>query len=240
MVIYVIENKINHKKYVGQTKKTSEQRWKEHTKGCESCRVLQKAIKKYGEDSFEVYDIDHAETHDELDEKEKFWISKLNTMVPNGYNLTSGGETRKFLSKESREKISASKKGKHLSNEHKAALSKAFSGENHPLYGTHRSEETKRKISEANKGKLLGEKSPWYGTHISEERKKLMKEGKERYYKEHGHPLARKVVCVETGNIYSSATQASKETGIDNSSISKVCKGIYKTAKGFHWEFVRH
>ena len=30
MLIYCIENKLNHKKYIGLTKRTSEDRWKQH------------------------------------------------------------------------------------------------------------------------------------------------------------------------------------------------------------------
>lgn len=37
--------------------------------------------------------------------------------------------------------------------------SKRMKGKNHPLYGKHRTEETKRKISEGNKGKVLSQKS---------------------------------------------------------------------------------
>lgn len=37
--------------------------------------------------------------------------------------------------------------------------------ENHPMYGKNHSEETKMKISKANKGKLVGEKNPMYGIH---------------------------------------------------------------------------
>jgi hypothetical protein len=45
-------------------------------------------------------------------------------------------------------------------------------GEYNPNYGKHRSEETKKKISDAKKGKMTGEKNPNYGKHLSEETKK--------------------------------------------------------------------
>ena len=48
----------------------------------------------------------------------------------------------------------------------------------------------------------------------------------------------RRVKCVETGMIYKSIEQASKETGISQGRICEVCKGKCKTTHGFHWEYV--
>ena len=48
------------------------------------------------------------------------------------------------------------------------------------------------------------------------------------------------VLCTETGIIYTSATDAEKETGIHRSSISAVCQGKVKTAGGYHWEYINN
>lgn len=50
----------------------------------------------------------------------------------------------------------------------------------------------------------------------------------------------RPVLCVETGVVYESAIEAQKQTGIDDSNISTICKKVpkHKTAGGYHWEFV--
>ena len=45
-------------------------------------------------------------------------------------------------------------------------------GEKNPFYGRHHTEETKKKLSEANKGKQLGKDNPFYGKTHSEESKK--------------------------------------------------------------------
>ena len=80
------------------------------------------AIRKYGKDNFEYEQIDSANTVEELTEKEDYWIIKLNTLTPNGYNMTrpimnpmnSEAVVQKHLkivqSKENREKISKSMK----------------------------------------------------------------------------------------------------------------------------------
>ena len=49
------------------------------------------------------------------------------------------------------------------------------------------------------------------------------------------------VRCIETKRIYSSARSASRDTGIHQSSISGCCNKEYgyKTAGGYHWEYVR-
>ena len=39
-----------------------------------------------------------------------------------------------------------------------------------------------------------------------------------------------KVICVNTGKIYRSTREASRDTGVDNSFICKCCKGEYKSA----------
>lgn len=58
--------------------------------------------------------------------------------------------------KKSKEKMSKSRKGKKLSEEHKKKLSQAFSGENNPMYGKKHPEEIRKKISEATMGRGKG------------------------------------------------------------------------------------
>jgi len=49
-----------------------------------------------------------------------------------------------------------------------------WSGEKHPRFGKHHSEESIKKMSESKKGKMVGEKNPFYGkTHSEEVRKKM-------------------------------------------------------------------
>lgn len=46
------------------------------------------------------------------------------------------------------------------------------------------------------------------------------------------------VRCIETGEMYESASEASRHIGVTTSAITNVCRGIRKTCKGFTWEYV--
>ena len=49
---------------------------------------------------------------------------------------------------------------------------------------------------------------------------------------------SKKVLCVETGEIFESTKDAERKTGIDFSNISRTCNGKRKTAGGFHWRYI--
>ena len=49
---------------------------------------------------------------------------------------------------------------------------------------------------------------------------------------------SRPVLCVETGKIFQSISDACRQTGTCVNNISSVCKGKRKTAGGFHWQYV--
>lgn len=111
--IYLRTNIINGKQYVGQANdfEKREQDWM-----CDSRYsggVIDKARAKYGVENFKVEILRECKTKDELNYWEKYYISELNTKVPNGYNLTDGGEgaVGVIISEESRKKMSEVKKG---------------------------------------------------------------------------------------------------------------------------------
>ena len=68
------------------------------------CFYLNNAIRKYGNDKFSVKLLETT-TISESDDREIYYIQKLKTLCPNGYNLTSGGNCSR-LSQESRKKLS--------------------------------------------------------------------------------------------------------------------------------------
>lgn len=117
--------------------------------------------------------------------------------------------------------------GKRMSEESRKKLSEANSGENHPMYGKNHSEETRRKMSEARKGFRQSD----------ETKKKISDSRKDK----------KPVICLNTGVIYESMTYASKQTGISLQSISNCCNGVYKhagkdavTGEKLIWEFYKN
>lgn len=87
--IYVITNKVNGKQYVGQTSSFIEERWKQHIKSKDES-YFHRALRKYGIDNFSIEQIEECSSI-EVDNREKYWIEKLDT-YNNGYNSTLGGE----------------------------------------------------------------------------------------------------------------------------------------------------
>lgn len=132
MNIYKITNKINGLQYVGQTIKSVATRWKQHQSPDSTCRFLKHAIRKYGASNFEVELLEKCSSIEEMNEKEQFYIDSLNTMVPNGYNLNSGGKNR-LASHETKNKMSKSQKGikKPKTVEHRIKISRALKGSKH-------------------------------------------------------------------------------------------------------------
>ena len=88
------------KSYVGQTRKTIEERREnDFGKGYDTCPVFYKAIQKYGGlTNFTCQILEYAE-NDRLNEREKYYIKKYNTQIPFGYNISEGGDIHPDVSK---------------------------------------------------------------------------------------------------------------------------------------------
>lgn len=190
--IYVITNTLNGKVYVGKSEISIEDRLKEHKSGTNSNEHLQRSIKKYGIDNFRFEVLEECEVS-KCCERERYWIKKLNSIYPNGYNYTSGGENKSgftFCEKskkkmsESAKRVSKTEQGKAIhskggkartwSNEERKkvsdSLKKLYSDKTKvPMYGKHHTEDWKKKQSE----RMMGEKHPMYGKHISDKAKAL-------------------------------------------------------------------
>lgn len=115
MIIYKLQNKINGKIYIGKTIKEVEQRIAEHLS---TKSIIGNALRKYGLQSFDIFIMDLADDNEILNEKERYWIKTLNCKVPNGYNLTDGGDGLTNPLQETKDKISEKLRGKKLSFDH--------------------------------------------------------------------------------------------------------------------------
>jgi len=147
--LYKITNGINGKVYIGQTRKSVEQRWKQHSKNLSRPeRYLSRAIKKYGKDSFSIQTLVIVENKKQADYYERQLISiKQSNKEAFGYNCTSGGDYC-FLSESSKKRMSDAKKkwwadhpetiGPALGHKHSKETLAKFSlqrrGKNNPAY----------------------------------------------------------------------------------------------------------
>ncbi len=177
-IIYLIENKLNGKKYIGQTIRTLEKRWDEHCKTSNGCTALNNAIKKYSQENFSVSVLIESE-NEKLDDLEVEYISKYNTLYPNGYNIQTGGTKGKKHCEESRLRMSESKKGnknpnfgKSRNENTKLKISEAKSGGKHHFYGKQLTQEHKEKLSQKKSNEL-----PMYLNYIPAREKCYQAEG---------------------------------------------------------------
>lgn len=96
--IYRITNTKNNKIYIGKTITSISDRWSKHlyeafNPKCKGYNfLLHKAIRKYGKESFIIESVEYLQEDRLLSSREQYWIECLNSLLPNGYNMTFGGE----------------------------------------------------------------------------------------------------------------------------------------------------
>lgn len=170
--IYELRCAVSGKRYVGQTTITLAQRLAKHFQYAlkrKGRTHLAAAIRSYGAENFSIHLLESCKDAATLNKRETFWIEKLGTLGSGGYNLTTGGSSRKW-SEESKQRFSENHplRGK--------------TGEQHPAYGHKHTEIAKKSIAAAATGRRhtdearariaaanTGENNPWYGKELSEE-----------------------------------------------------------------------
>ena len=247
MYIYCIVNKVNGKMYVGKMSKPV--KYSKSYMG--SGKLIKKAIEKYGKDSFIKKVLEENVAKEELSSKEMFWIKKLNSKLPNGYNLTDGGEgfiglkrsqsqiekhrkavTGKKASFETRKKMSESHKGKKKSAEHTLNVSKA-------LTGRKLSPEHVKKVAEGNRGKKLTDNHKKMiskvhkGKLTPEDTKTKMSLANKYKVKVQQLSLDGQIVAT-----YESIKDAIRQTNAIPSNLFRCLAGERKTHKGYIWKRV--
>ena len=173
--IYKITNNCNRKVYIGQSINI-ERRIKAHLRhNKDSNNHLHGAINKYGVDNFNVdilIDLSWLEGHKKeefklvLDYWEKFYIRYYCSNNPNfGYNMTKGGQTAPSDRLSTNKKISLSKTGYHPTKETRNKMSRSKKGK--PTWNKGKkgcfSDETIENFSRTRKGvpnKMKGKKYP--------------------------------------------------------------------------------
>lgn len=227
--VYAHKNKITNKYYIGQTNNLK-RRWRQngieyydYQKSEQDQSAFWKAIQSYGWNNFEHIILKDNLTLEEANYWEGYYMDYYKSRVTqNGYNIREAGSNG-ALSEETKQKLSEifKEKGLWKGDNNPKHLDPPI-GEKNPMYGKHHSKETKQKISEAKKG-----------SHLSEEHKQKISD-----YMNTNHPRAKKVRCIETGEVFLSARKAAEAYGTAHTCITRVCNGERKTTQGKHWEWV--
>jgi group I intron endonuclease len=109
--IYRITNNVTGMSYVGQTTKSIEERFKKHSERPSKSMHISSMIKKYGKNNFTIELIEEANSQDELNYLEVYYVKHFDTMYPKGYNHRAGGEQNCTMSQATKDKISKTKLG---------------------------------------------------------------------------------------------------------------------------------
>lgn len=182
--IYMFTNKINGKKYIGQTNDLRRRYYQHMSDATPGPYILRKAFAKYGKLNFkfEVLVTIRVNSDEDLrvilDSLERYYIRKYNTFGKDGYNATEGGQGKPgvHLSEETKKKIGLSHKGMTHSEETKRKISEAKSNISDETRLKMSKSQTGRKVSEETKLKMrlshLGKKKPeGFGQKVSERMK---------------------------------------------------------------------
>lgn len=216
--VYQHKNKINGKIYIGITMQKPEIRWGKNGNNYKSSPHFYSAIQKYGWDNFEHNILFTDLTKEEACLKEQELIKYFNSMNRDfGYNSTSGGDVF-TMNEETKQKISQALMGNQ-------------NGLGHPC-----SEEKKKKISEAQKGRKFTEEHKQKLSEAAQKRHVPCSEEKKKKLSQN-YPHKRKVYCEELDKVFDSVQQCSRELNIPATNISKLCKGRGKTLKGYHLRY---
>jgi group I intron endonuclease len=260
--IYKITNIVNGKCYIGvTTEENPNKRWANHKSSIRAnigCPFLQKAVKKYGEESFK-FDVLIICFDEDVFKFENEYITKYNSMSPNGYNVALGGiRGPSFL-------------GKHHSEETKKIMS-IKSKEYHNRSEV--KEQHRQRAIEFNKirntSELLKNSEKWQkavregriGGHSKTEegKKKISESLKEYYRKQKEDPINKKTVCVNREKkreimrkingrkvsqyaidgtfiaSFDSIVEAAEKCGFPRRNIQACVSGYNKTSGGFIWK----
>lgn len=95
-IVYLVTHLATGTKYVGITIQMLERRWRSHIEQAQARHIksdvsLHAAIRTDGEHAFTIEQLDSGQSKSTLEDKEREWIMRLNTLEPNGFNLSTGG-----------------------------------------------------------------------------------------------------------------------------------------------------
>lgn len=254
------------KVYIGITCTDTKTRWK-NGNGYASQPAIARAIKKYGWEGFTHEVLATNLTRVEASELEQKYIALYNSIDPRfGYNCTSGGDEKYYVSKETRAKQSEAKK--RFFAAHPEYLEKM----RERVIASYADDTIKKKISDSvrklwenpeHRAKMSVALSAAGKKHYQEHPERSLAAGrrsKERWkepaYREKMKTACagnrptddaiRKsaavrmtpVVCVEENCVFDSLESAAEFAGVTKMCICDCCRARQETSGGFHWRYI--
>ncbi len=205
--IYLTTCLVNGKKYIGQS---INQRNKNTYLG--SGIGFKCALRKYGKDNFKkTIMVDNVSCLNELNKLEREFIRKHDCLSPSGYNLDLGGTNKGRMSEATKAKMIKSKTGKKYTEKQRIANSESHKG-------LKLSDETKKKIGDANRGKPSWNKGKKMPKGHSEKMRKIMtgKKMKKKQIEIFDKEKSLNIVC-------DGVVDAANKLGVSIGSISLLC-----------------
>jgi group I intron endonuclease len=241
--VYKITNSVNGKLYFGLSAHPAS-RWSTHKRRAIDGYVskLSMAMRKHGVAAFSFEVIHWCDSREDANELEHFFIEEAGTRL-SGYNIREGGDSGSH-SEESKIKIGLIGLGREVTSETREKISVGLTGYKRPPM----SDETKQKLSKACSGfkhtpeavekirqTSTGRKYPNRKPHSPETYAKAAKAISATRTKN-----AKKVLCVETGEVFESARLAARACGVSEALVSIHCRGKMnggKSMKGFTFRY---
>lgn len=253
--VYMHKNKKNGKVYIGITDMEPEKRWA-NGKAYGHCSRFNNAIKKYGWKNFDHLIIKRNVSKQEAIDTERALIKEFNSQNPDyGYNLTSGGEhyehneeTKGLMSLrrkqmkgkftvEARKAISDGLKG-NKNNRRAVCQYDAHTGKLVNKYETLTLAAKAVGVGPANISLACSGRAKTSAGYIW----KYEDDSTEINCNEHKSKMKHTPVSQFTKDgqfiaTYQSITEAARRNNLDQSAISKACRGKFKTVGGFVWKY---
>jgi group I intron endonuclease len=255
--IYKITNKINNKCYIGESQMDNiEDRWRSHLRtfrtGKRGCPALKSAVTKYGIENFK-FEILIICFNESCFEMEKMYIKKYNSLVPNGYNISPGGQFGTFKgwqhTEETKKKISEKVRSFNINNpdwyetireKHAALMAKVDTGS--AVKNSEKFQKARAEGRVGSAGWKNKEITPNIRNKVSKSLTEYFSEGNniEKHRKSMAAAVGIQVKQYDLSNnlmaTYESIAEASRITSIKRSSIWRAI-GISKSgmSNGFIW-----
>ena len=236
MIGYVYKCEIANKIYIGKTSGKPLERYKVHLYNAfvyKSKIPIAEALRSVGEQDalkcFSVIEEINGESWEELENKlcdrENYWMEKLGTMYPNGYNVHKSYPSRKITN--------------HAPQKPRDKVMRKIicldTGEEFPSIA--QASRTYGVSSTAVCNCVKGKTNTASGLHWKYKDEEYHKSKRNEGMKNHPS-LSHPVVCKETGERYESIGEAARQMGVCKTNIWRCAKGDAISVHGLHWGFV--